>query len=471
MRACVRAKVLGRTDVAFYSNTQDKERGSAATAVAGDEHDAHGARSSQHQQHDSKNRGSGSNSRRAPALRIPLRSVISVQPVHDDVIPIMGFSYFQIETFPRVYYLMVRSDIQVQDWMEGFVHHLGSEVLHSPFETVAHVLGDIAAGSVAGSRANSRANSVAGSRRGTLQDPAQSRLEHDSTETLSSPNKLLDISQLTADDEAETETEAEAKQRVGAVSASFDVDVSNVADAGLLSSLLAEDGVTQALLARFQDPQGMAGLVGEAYLAKSDCWRLDKKRIFNYRRIVFHPASLPALYHQATPNELIERILGTALQLSRAADLEQQQVGVGVGIVEPDSAAATGSESGAGAGFCGEDWVDPRVTAVRWVRFMDELSWLQTVDVSQLSEPQRAAFFLNLYHVMVLHGGLIVGFPPGWSHWNAFFNHITYLFSYEIISASDIEHNILKYAHSSHRRSPPNSCTVLISCPLIVVLY
>jgi hypothetical protein len=79
-----------------------------------------------------------------------------------------------------------------------------------------------------------------------------------------------------------------------------------------------------------------------------------------------------------------------------------------------------------------------------WVRFWDELSLLQTVSLVGLSEPEKMTFFLNLYHVMVVHGSMVFGPPPTWSHWNAFYNHITYIVAGELVSIAEIEYCILK---------------------------
>lgn len=239
---------------------------------------------------------------RRPAMRINMSSVVSVQPMRFQDIPLQGFSFFQVETFSRVYYFMVRSDIQLQQWIEAFVHFLGKEVLHSPFD--------------------------------------ESYLNH-----------------------------------------------------------FAQNG--QPPSGRFSEPDS------EAYLAKSACWKLDKKRIFNYRRIIFNPAAMSSKYANISPNAFIEGILANVLLLSNADSNKNN--------------------------------------AFQWVRFMDEVSWLQTINVSKLNENERISFFLNLYHIMVLHGSLVVGPPPAWNYWNAFFNNITYLFGYEIVSIADIDHNILRY--------------------------
>lgn len=252
-------------------------------------------------QHSNNNRASTQRVPRRPAMRIDMSSVVSVQPMRFQDIPLQGFAFFQVETFARVYYFMVRSDIQLHEWIEAFVHCLGKEVLHSPFD-----------------------------------------------------DSIIHAS--------------------------------------------AQAGVPQS--GRFSEPEG------DAYLAKSACWKLDKKRIFNYRRIIFNPAAKSSKYTQMSPNAFIESILANVLFLSNA-----------------DSSKSN---------------------AYQWVKFMDEISWLQTINVSKLTENERVAFFLNLYHVMVLHGSLVLGPPPAWNYWNVFFNNITYLFGYEIISITDIDHNILR---------------------------
>lgn len=174
---------------------------------------------------------------------------------------------------------------------------------------------------------------------------------------------------------------------------------------------------TQMSSARRQIAQALPSFVEpeEAYLAKPmACFKLDKKRIFNYRHIIFNPVGLPRRLRDMHPCELAESIL------IKAFDLLQ-------------------SESG-------------NATAVQWITFMDELSVLQTVDITVLSERERCAFFLNLYHIMVAHGTLVIGPPPSWSSWQSFFNTVSYMLSYDIISIAELEHNILRASMS--RPSP-----------------
>ena len=53
-------------------------------------------------------------------LRIPFRSIIRIRPMPAEAEPFSGLSYFQIDTVARVYYFAVRSDRQVEEWMQAF---------------------------------------------------------------------------------------------------------------------------------------------------------------------------------------------------------------------------------------------------------------------------------------------------------------------------------------------------------------
>jgi hypothetical protein len=108
------------------------------------------------------------------------------------------------------------------------------------------------------------------------------------------------------------------------------------------------------------------------YLARPPCWRLDKRRLFNYRRIVFSPQSLPPelLSFVSHPLALAESLLKMALKLSTM--VSEQILG----------------------SFSAED-------VALWVSFLDQLSVLQILNISVLPERERAVFFLNLHHVMV----------------------------------------------------------------------
>lgn len=241
-----------------------------------------------------------------PTLKIPLSAIGCVQPVRPEEAPMAGFSFLQIETFARVYVVMVRSDMQLNEWVQAFITLLGGNVMRSPFE--------------------------------------QNRAAATATATVDASGPTV----MDADE--------------------------------------------------------------DLYVAKSACWKLDKRRIFNYRRIVFNPQNLPERWRHFHPNALIESIAVTASSISLSLNQQQQP------------------------------------SAKLWVKFLDEISLLQTVNVSVLSERERIVFFLNLYHVMVMHGHMAMGPPPSWNYWNAFFNNFTYLVGYEVMSTADVDHNLLRAA-------------------------
>jgi hypothetical protein len=174
-------------------------------------------------------------------------------------------------------------------------------------------------------------------------------------------------------------------------------------------SIVHFSNVTDSL----QPPEIVAGS-DEAYVAKPTTWRLDKRRIFNYRRIIFNYLGLPASVREKTPNELVEDMLSNAFALAAA---------------EANNSAA------------------PR----QWIAFLDKITVLQVLDFSKLQDAEKAAFLLNLYHLMVLHGSLIIGPPPSWASWQAFFN-TSYLLLFDIVSIAEIEHNMLRACMS--RPSP-----------------
>ena len=290
----------------------------------------------QHSNNNNNNNTTKTSTQRIPRrcnLRIKMSSIISVQPMRFQDIPLQGFSFFQIETFSRVYYFMIRSDIQLQQWIEGFVHYLSKDILHSPFD--------------------------------------ESFYQHINNNTTTNGTTTTTKSTTSTANNNTTST-------------------------------LNNNSV--------QNPRLYYENENEAYLAKSACWKLDKKRILNYRRIIFNPAAMSSKYNNITPNQYIENILLNILFLSNN-----------------NTTTSTTNNN-----------------IYQWVKFMDEISYLQCINISKLTEKERIAFFLNLYHIMVIHGSLVVGPPPAWNYWNAFFNNITYLFSYEIISISDVDFNILR---------------------------
>jgi hypothetical protein len=148
----------------------------------------------------------------------------------------------------------------------------------------------------------------------------------------------------------------------------------------------------------------------DVFIARPACWKTDKRRVYNYRRIIFKSSLISTLSNhfqqEINPNDLIESILTTIFFLCQS-----------------DHTRANDRE---------------------WVKFWDDISLLQTIKLIGLTETQRLAFFLNLYHVMVLHACLMFGPPPAWNHWNAFFNNISYVVSFELVSIAELEYCILR---------------------------
>ena len=142
----------------------------------------------------------------------------------------------------------------------------------------------------------------------------------------------------------------------------------------------------------------------DAFLVRPACLKLGKKRVFNFRRVVFSThSSLPRALLALTPNEVIEKALHEAFLL-----------------------------------------LDDTTNAPLWVTFMDTVSALQVVDLSPLSGTEQTAFLLNLYHTMVIHGMLILG-PPVPSSWSSFFNTVSYLVGFDVVSLNELECNGIRY--------------------------
>lgn len=143
---------------------------------------------------------------------------------------------------------------------------------------------------------------------------------------------------------------------------------------------------------------------GDIFFGRPSSHKLDRRRVYNYRRIIFHPNSgLHPSIRSQTPNQLVEGILEKAFELAASTD----------------------------------------GTATLWVEFMDRICALQTLDLSSVTEKEKIALLLNLYHTMVLHGFLLLG-PPVQSSWVFFFNSVSYMISYDVISLNELEHNGLR---------------------------
>mmetsp|Transcript_10318 Transcript_10318/g.29006 ORF Transcript_10318/g.29006 Transcript_10318/m.29006 type:complete len:1103 (+) Transcript_10318:44-3352(+) len=79
--------------------------------------------------------------------------------------------------------------------------------------------------------------------------------------------------------------------------------------------------------------------------------------------------------------------------------------------------------------------------------FLDSTAELKNANLAGLSEKERCAFYINLYHVMVIHGQLVFGPPTSTFGSNSFVNHFS-MVAYEIgddmCTLSELEHNIIR---------------------------
>lgn len=323
---------------------------------------------------------------RRTQIRIPLDEIVSVQPLAEDLYPLPDFAFLQVETFARVYYVMLRSTFQVNEWIPLFSRVMGRDCMISPYRTY---------------------------------EPALLLSAATSAATLATANASLASAMVGEEPNHDAHKRPAQQSR----SSTFSGDLQSptaLAAAAAAAALAANNSVSTRYVER-----------EEFYLAKPACWKLDKRRVFNHRRIYFRPlttaqspssASSSSIGQQSQqhqqpsaqhPCDVMASILSAAFYLSHVLRTENTR----------------GNDSD-------------------WVRFWDELSLLQTMSLTGLSEVERMSFFLNLYHVMVLHGSMVFGPPPAWNHWNAFFNQITYVVSGELVSIAEIEYCILRSSMS-----------------------
>jgi len=81
--------------------------------------------------------------------------------------------------------------------------------------------------------------------------------------------------------------------------------------------------------------------------------------------------------------------------------------------------------------------------------FLDSAADLKRVDASELSETERKVFFVNLYHVMIMHAFMILEPPDSSFKWISYFNMISYQCSDDIFSLAELEHGIIRAGMSA----------------------
>eukprot|EP00531_Pseudo-nitzschia_arenysensis_P000303 CAMPEP_0116152178 /NCGR_PEP_ID=MMETSP0329-20121206/20509_1 /TAXON_ID=697910 /ORGANISM="Pseudo-nitzschia arenysensis, Strain B593" /LENGTH=1144 /DNA_ID=CAMNT_0003648875 /DNA_START=109 /DNA_END=3543 /DNA_ORIENTATION=- len=136
------------------------------------------------------------------------------------------------------------------------------------------------------------------------------------------------------------------------------------------------------------------------FLSKSTMWNCQKRKILNNRRYSFRT---PKAMSPEDTVQLAERALTKVLALKPKG---------------------------------------PNDSELR--EFLDCVAALKEADAHSLSEEEKCAFFLNIYHIMIMHSYIILGPPSSGSEWISYFNNAAYQCSDDIFSLAELEHNIIR---------------------------
>lgn len=140
------------------------------------------------------------------------------------------------------------------------------------------------------------------------------------------------------------------------------------------------------------------GNPAEEYMHKSSLWNCKHRRLLNCRRFSF------SCQTGGDANQLVETALVHALESSKDAFDDYGRRGA----------------------------------------FLDSAAALKQASVHGLPEDARLTFFLNLYHVMIIHAFLVLGPPNSSLNWISYFNNIAYQVSDDIFSLTELEHCIIR---------------------------
>lgn len=135
----------------------------------------------------------------------------------------------------------------------------------------------------------------------------------------------------------------------------------------------------------------------EEFLHKSSMWNVKNRRILNCGQFCFR-----AQVNVKNPLILAEEALRLALNPSSDEDYQRRR------------------------------------------QFLSSAAVLKRANVRGLPEESRLAFFLNVYHTMIMHAFLVLG-PPGSSlKWIGYFNNIAYEVGDDVFSLTELEHCIIR---------------------------
>lgn len=138
----------------------------------------------------------------------------------------------------------------------------------------------------------------------------------------------------------------------------------------------------------------------DEFLSKSTMWSCQKRKLLNFRRYSFRtPRSKPPEETLQLAERALAKVLALKPKGANDSDLRE---------------------------------------------FLDCAASLKEADAHSLNEEEKCAFFLNVYHIMIMHSYIILGPPASGSEWISYFNNIAYQCSDDIFSLAELEHNIIR---------------------------
>jgi len=78
------------------------------------------------------------------------------------------------------------------------------------------------------------------------------------------------------------------------------------------------------------------------------------------------------------------------------------------------------------------------------IEFLDYAAALKDADAYSLNEEERFAFFLNVYHIFIMHAYIVLSPPDSSLKWMSYFTTIAYQCSDDIFSLAELEHNVIR---------------------------
>ena len=143
------------------------------------------------------------------------------------------------------------------------------------------------------------------------------------------------------------------------------------------------------------------------FLHKSTLWRSKKRRILNCRKYFqddfMETNKNNSSNEQKDPCEIVQKSLSLVLELQ-----------------------------------------DDSSNIPKLVEFLNLVSELKFINISELTENSKKAFFLNIYHLMVSHSFLVLGFPTSTYSFISFFSTMCYQCADDIFSIKELEHCIIR---------------------------